>query len=124
MGIFDKVEGMVGKQSGISEEQHNSLVQAAMQMFGSRAGIGSLLGNAQSSGLGSVVQSWIGRSENQPVDSEQTSQIVGQDRIQQLASRVGIPPSIAAMVLSRVLPSVVDRATPEGKVPEEKENAA
>jgi uncharacterized protein YidB (DUF937 family) len=128
MGIFDKVEGALGGQSGmnagVSEEQHNSLMQTAMQMFGNRAGIGSLLGNARSSGLSSIVQSWIGRGENQPVDPEQTTQLVGHDRIQELAGRIGVPPAMASLVLSKILPSVVDRATPEGKVPDENESAA
>ena len=124
MGIFEKMEGAIGGQSGINEQQHNTLLQTAMEMFGNRAGIGSLLGNAQSSGLSSIVQSWIARGENQPVNPEQTSQIVGQDRIQQLASRAGIPAGVATMVLSRILPSVVDKATPEGKVPDEDQTAA
>lgn len=124
MGIFEKMESAVGGQSGINEQQHNTLLQTAMEMFGNRAGIGSLLGNAQSGGLSSIVQSWIARGENQPVNPEQTSQIVGQDRIQQLASRVGIPAGVATMVLSRILPSVVDKATPEGKVPDEDQTAA
>ena len=124
MGIFEKMEGAIGGQSGINEQQHNTLLQTAMEMFGNRAGISSLLGNAQSSGLSSIVQSWIARGENQPVDPEQTSQIVGQDRIQQLASRAGIPAGVATMVLSRILPSVVDKATPEGKVPDEDQTAA
>ncbi len=124
MGIFDKVESAIGGQSGINEEQHNALLQTAMQMFGNRAGIGSLLGNAQSSGLSSIVQSWIARGENQPVNPEQTTQLVGQDRIQQLAARVGIPAGLASTVVSRILPSVVDKATPEGKVPDEDQTAA
>ncbi|HYX54515.1 MAG TPA: YidB family protein [Candidatus Limnocylindrales bacterium] len=124
MGIFDKVENAIGGQTGVNEEQHNTLLQTAMQMFANRGGIGTLLSNAQSSGLSSIVQSWIGRGENQPINAEQTTQLVGQDRLQQLASRVGVPPAIASMVLSRVLPSVVDHATPEGKVPEHDQSAA
>lgn len=124
MGIFDKIESAVAGQAGVNEDQHNNLLQTAMQMFGNRSGIGNLLGNAQSAGLSSVVQSWIGHGENQSIDPAQTMQLVGQDKIQELAARVGVPPAIAGMVLSRILPSVVDKATPEGKVPEQDQSAA
>ena len=122
MGIFDKFENAIGS-SQAGQEQHESLVQHAMQMFGNREAIGSLLGNAQSQGLGHIVQSWISSGTNQPVEPNQVSSIIGQDRLEQLASRVGLPAGVASAVLSRVLPSVVDRLTPNGKLPEEDERA-
>lgn len=120
MGIFDKIEGAVGGGAGanISQEQHESLMQHAMQMFGNRESLNGLVNNAQSHGLGGVVQSWIGNGANQSIDPNQAESLVGQDRIQQLAQRVGIPAGIASMVMAKVLPMVVDRLTPQGKIPQ------
>jgi uncharacterized protein YidB (DUF937 family) len=120
MGMFDKFENAIGGSAQAGQEQHESMMQHAMEMFGNRESIGSLLGNAQSQGLGHIVQSWISNGTNQTIEPNQVSAIVGQDKLQQLASRVGLPSGVASMVLSRVLPSVIDRLTPNGKLPEEK----
>jgi uncharacterized protein YidB (DUF937 family) len=127
MGIFDKIESAVGSSGGegnMNQQQHESLMQHAMQMFGSNQALSGLLGNAQSHGLGGIVQSWISKGENQPIQPNQVENLVGQERLQQLASRAGIPSSIAGIVLSRILPTVVDRLTPQGHIPEKVEQPA
>jgi uncharacterized protein YidB (DUF937 family) len=123
MGIFDKFENAIGGSAQAGQEQHESMMQHAMQMFGNRDAISSLLGNAQSQGLGHIVQSWISSGTNQPIEPNHVSSIIGQDRLEQLASRVGFPTGVASAVLSRVLPSVIDRLTPNGKLPEERATA-
>jgi uncharacterized protein YidB (DUF937 family) len=119
MGIFDKIESAAGANVQASQEQHESMMHHAMQMFGNRAAIGNLLGNAQSQGLGHIVESWISNGNNQPIEPDQVSSVIGEDKLQQLASRIGVPAGVASAVLSRVLPTVIDRLTPNGKLPEE-----
>jgi uncharacterized protein YidB (DUF937 family) len=118
MGILDSVMQSAEKHPEVSQEQHSGLVSAAMQMFGSNAGLSSLINNAQSHGLGGVVQSWIGSGSNQGIAPQQVQQLLGPDRVQELAGRVGIPPGIASAALARVLPALVDRLTPEGRLPQ------
>jgi hypothetical protein len=67
MGIFDAITGMAERHPDVSEEQHSSLLQGAMSMFGNSGGVSRLLNNAQSHGLGGIVQSWIGTGANQPI---------------------------------------------------------
>ena len=118
MSILDTIMGATERHPELSGEQHSSLVQSVMQMVGSRAGVANLLQNGQSQGLGVVVQSWIGNGENQPIDAMQAQGLLGQDRVQQLASRAGVSPMIAGAALSRILPVVVDKLTPHGKLPQ------
>jgi uncharacterized protein YidB (DUF937 family) len=42
---------------------------------------------------------------------------VGQDRITQFANRAGISSGLAGAALARILPVLVDRLTPHGKLP-------
>lgn len=116
MSILDMIMGAAERHPEVSGEQHASLVQSVMQMFGNRAGVSGLLQNAQSQGLGGVVQSWIGNGANQPIDAGQVQGLLGQERIEQLASRAGVSPMIAGAALSRILPIVVDKLTPQGKL--------
>ncbi|HJW98872.1 MAG TPA: YidB family protein, partial [Terriglobales bacterium] len=77
-----------------------------------------LMNSAESQGLGHLVQSWVSTGPNQPIAPQQLESILGQDRISQLASRAGVPPAIASAALSRILPMVVDKLTPQGKLPQ------
>ena len=118
MSIFDNIMGAVKQHSEVNQEQHSNLVQTAMQMFGNHAELSGLLQNAESQGIGHIVQSWISTGTNQPIAPQQVEGLVGQDRINQLANRAGIPPAVASAALSRILPIVVDKLTPQGKLPQ------
>jgi uncharacterized protein YidB (DUF937 family) len=118
MGLMDMISGAVEKHPQVSQEQHATLMQTAMQMFGNHQGVSSLLQNAESQGLGHVVQSWVNTGTNQPVAPGEVENLIGQDRINQLASKVGVSPDIARAAMSRILPVIVDKMTPQGKLPQ------
>lgn len=117
MGIFDDVVSAVSQHSEVNAEQHSSLLQTAMQMFGNHAGLTGLVNNAESQGLGSVVSSWIGTGPNQPIAPDEVTGLLGPERIQEIANRVGLPPGIASAALAHVLPMIVDKVTPGGQMP-------
>ena len=71
----------------------------------------SAVGNGD---LGSVVSSWIGGGENAPIDADGIKNLLGSDKIEEFASKLGIDADTAADALKDVLPNVVDQATPEG----------
>ena len=118
MGLMDMISGAAERHPEVTQEQHLNLMQTAMQMFSNHGGISGLLENAQTHGLGNTVQSWIGTGANQPVSAEQVENLLGQDRIDQLAGRVGISPETAKSALARILPVIVDKATPQGQLPQ------
>ncbi len=118
MGLMDMINSAVEGHPDVSPEQHTNLVQTAMQMFANHGGITGLLNNARSQGLEGAVQSWIGTGANHQVTADQIENLIGQDRLNQLASRVGVSPETARAALSRVLPMIVDHATPQGKMPQ------
>src|SRR5580704_6162926 len=80
-------------------------------------GIGGLLDQFRQKGLGGIVGSWVGPGENQPVTSQEVHQALGPDIIDQLSQRSGIPRDQLLAELSRVLPNLVDKLTPSGRVP-------
>jgi uncharacterized protein YidB (DUF937 family) len=118
MSILDSVMNAVEQHSVVSPQQHSTLVESAMKMLGNHAGLSEVVGNAESQGLGSIVQSWIGNGANQSVEPQQVQGLLGPDRIAQLASRAGIPAGVASVALARILPVLVDKLTPGGKLPQ------
>src|SRR5437762_3860965 len=109
MSIFDTVMGAVQQHSDVNQEQHSNLVQTALQMFGNHAGLSGLINNAQSQGLAQIVQSWVSTGTNQPIDAQRLQALLGQERVNQLANRVGVSPEVANAALTRILPILVDR---------------
>jgi uncharacterized protein YidB (DUF937 family) len=97
---------------------HATLVQEAMGLLNENnsGGLPGLMQQFESQGLGHLVQSWVGPGQNLPVTGAQLQSVLGNDRLQQLAARVGLPPDAAASALAAVLPSLIDRVTPGGSV--------
>ena len=80
-------------------------------------GLGGLMDKLQKGGLGGVVDSWVGSGQNQPVSPSQLGPALGTDIIKTLAQRSGLSEEEVTKQLSQVLPGVVDKLTPAGRLP-------
>ena len=80
-------------------------------------GLGGLVKQFQQKGLGNVVDSWVNRGQNQDISSRQVSDALGSDVVDQLARRTGLSREEVISELAKVLPGVVDRMTPDGRLP-------
>ncbi|GBQ65485.1 hypothetical protein AA103196_1136 [Ameyamaea chiangmaiensis NBRC 103196] len=79
--------------------------------------IQSLVTRAESSGLGDKVRSWIGTGENLPVSPDQIRSILGNQQVQQMVDRTGLPAETLLPALAQFLPQAVDHHTPDGTTP-------
>jgi uncharacterized protein YidB (DUF937 family) len=80
-------------------------------------GLGSLLERLTASGQGNVASSWVGSGPNQPIQPGQLGSALGQTTVSDLARHAGISEQELLNQLSQVLPGVVDKLTPGGRVP-------
>jgi uncharacterized protein YidB (DUF937 family) len=80
-------------------------------------GLGGLLDRLQKGGLGDVANSWVGNDQNQPVPSNKLGPALGSDIIKTLAQRSGLSEEELTKQLSQILPGVVDKLTPAGRLP-------
>jgi uncharacterized protein YidB (DUF937 family) len=81
------------------------------------AGLGGLLERFQQSGHGNVSNSWVGHGQNQPVEPGQLGTVLGPNIIKVLAQKSGLSEEDLTKQLSQILPGVVDKLTPNGRVP-------
>ena len=88
------------------------------------SGLGGLLNQFQQNGQGQLVNSWVGAGPNAPATPSQISQALGPDTVQELAQRTGLPAEQVAMQLSQELPHIIDKLTPDGRLPSHDEAAA
>jgi uncharacterized protein YidB (DUF937 family) len=86
-------------------------------------GLGGLLGQFQKNGLGDVIGSWIGPGQNQPIAPNQLGSALGPAVLTSLAQRTGLSEQDLLSHLSQVLPDVVDKLTPDGRLPTAQEVA-
>jgi uncharacterized protein YidB (DUF937 family) len=85
---------------------------------GGAGGLGDLLDQFRRQGFGTQADSWVGRGANLPVSPDVISQVFGKERMAQIAAEAGVSEEEASAGLSQVLPEVVDRVTPEGRLPD------
>jgi uncharacterized protein YidB (DUF937 family) len=79
-------------------------------------GLGSLVDSFRKSGLGQKADSWVGTGANEPVTAPEVEQGVGGDVIDGLAKQTGLSREELLKRLAAVLPDVVDKMTPAGRV--------
>jgi uncharacterized protein YidB (DUF937 family) len=81
-------------------------------------GLSGLLQRFQQSGHGDVIGSWIGSGPNQAIAPDQLHQALGADAVGNLSRLTGLPQNQLLAELSRVLPGIVDKLTPQGRIPD------
>ena len=91
-----------------------SLLKGVIDKHG---GIQGLTSQFEKQGLGATIKSWIDTGENQPITPDQVHQAVGSDTIKDMAAKLGITPQELSAKLSTMLPSAVDKLTPNGTIP-------
>ena len=80
-------------------------------------GLGGLLDKLQQGGLANVTNSWVGSGQNQAVSPNQVGSALGPNIIKTLAQQSGLSEDELTKQLSQVLPGVVDKLTPNGRLP-------
>ena len=132
MGLLDSVLGSVlggGQQQAGGGGGAGALINIVAGMLansqqqgggvgGSGGGLAGLVEQFQRSGLGDVMNSWISTGQNQSISPDQLGGVLGDDMLGKLTQQTGMNPGDLLGQLSKMLPQMVDQATPEGKIPE------
>jgi len=77
-----------------------------------------LASHFQQGGFEEVFRSWIGPGANQPIERDQLGHALGTERVDQLSRQTGMSRHALLDELARVLPTVIDRLTPQGRLPD------
>lgn len=84
-------------------------------------GLGGLIDKFRNAGQGDTIDSWVGSGQNKPIQPGQLQQTLGNQTISDLARQAGLNEQDLLAQLSTVLPNLVDKLTPQGRVPTEQE---
>src|SRR6185437_6366698 len=117
MGFFDEVAGKA--VSGLSGSS-SAVASTALEMINSQpGGLSGLVQRFREKGLGELVNSWVSTGQNLPVSSDQIRHVLGNDQVEQLATKAGISSDLASSKLAELLPKIVDKLTPDGQIPQQ-----
>ncbi len=86
-------------------------------------GLGELIKDLQASGHGDAARSWVGNGPNQAVAPGDLAKALGADTVDALAQRTGMTRDDLLNGLSQNLPELVDKLTPNGRLPSAEEAA-
>jgi len=119
MDMMDLVKAGIGSLSGTAVSAgQTALLQAALSALGGGGrGLSGLIQAFQDQGLGDVIGSWIGTGQNQPISAGQIQQVLGSQQFARLAAQAGLTPDATGSMLASLLPTVIDRLTPDGQLP-------
>lgn len=117
MSIFDRITGGV---AGSPEAGQTGLLDSVMGVINdpARGGLSGLIQSFREKGLGDTVSSWIGTGDNQAIAPNQIQDVLGNEKVQQIAAKLGVSTENASAGLAGLLPQIIDKLTPNGSVPE------
>lgn len=81
-------------------------------------GLGELMESFRQQGQGDVAESWVGTGPNKPIAPDQLEQAIGPDALATLTQQTGLSREELLSRLSTTLPEVVDKVTPDGRLPD------
>ncbi|MBJ6124830.1 YidB family protein [Microvirga splendida] len=81
-------------------------------------GLGELVENFRQNGQGDVAESWVGTGPNKPIAPDQLEQTIGPEVLATLTQQTGLSREELLSRLSTTLPEVVDKVTPDGRLPD------
>ncbi|MGH6634740.1 MAG: YidB family protein [Gammaproteobacteria bacterium] len=98
----------------------DKLMDAAIKLLDNpqTGGLAGLIQTFRDKGLDDAISSWIGTGENKPVSGEQVQEALDQGQIEEAAQAAGVSREEASSRLASLLPQLIDKLTPDGKLPE------
>jgi uncharacterized protein YidB (DUF937 family) len=112
MGLFDDLTNLV--KGKVSEALQGNLPSAFRDVLnqtplsGLQDQLPGLLEQLQNGGLSEQVKSWLEQGTNMRVSPEQIFSALGEDRVRDIAQRLGLPEDKATELISQYLPKAVD----------------
>ena len=118
MGLLDSVIGVL---SGVrSTSGSGDMLNVVLQMLandGEGIGMEGLVERFKDCGMSSVLDSWVARGSNLPISADDLQRVLGTETVEEIAQQAGLSRRVTADRLSQMLPFVIDKLTPHGRLP-------
>lgn len=103
---------------GDTHGKSNPLLTTVMSLLEQHGGLSGISERFRSNGFGKAIDSWVGPGANLPVDGEDMNTVFGAPMMKDMAEHLGTNQEQATSALATLLPELVDKLTPDGRIPE------
>jgi uncharacterized protein YidB (DUF937 family) len=93
-------------------------MDAICKLFGA-SNLQGMMATLQSKGLGREVKSWVSNGQNTQVTGADIKKAADPAALRAMANEQGMSPDEMCGHIAKILPMVVDEATPDGMVPQQ-----
>lgn len=127
-GILDRIGGMLGGAGsgagpGSSLGGLGGILGGGLTGGALAGGLGDLLGRFNQAGHADVANSWVQHGPNAAISPDQLGDVLDPTEIDELSRHTGLDRGDLLSQLSSALPQVVDKLTPQGRLPSEDEHS-
>jgi uncharacterized protein YidB (DUF937 family) len=81
-----------------------------------QSNMGGIIAAMQGKGLGAIAESWLGDGNNEDISTEQVREVVGNDRISEMASQLNTDEGSLLDGLKDALPQIIDKSSSGGSL--------
>lgn len=114
--ISEVLNGLLGQAQSATGIDFSKYLGPVTELLNSGGGIQGLIDSLQNSSIAEAAQSWISTGANAAVSPSQIAEALP-TAVQDLAAKTGSSVEQASATLSEMLPQLVDKLTPGGKIP-------
>ncbi|MBE9549714.1 MAG: DUF937 domain-containing protein [Proteobacteria bacterium] len=95
----------------IDQDALSSALGSLLSGSDGKLDLGSIVSAMDDKGLGSIAESWLGDGSNSPISMEQIQELLGSDKIAQIASQLNTGEGNLLESLSTMLPQLIDKSS-------------
>ena len=81
-------------------------------------GLRGMVESFKGQGMEDIINSWIGTGKNMPVSPGDILKGLGSDRLRGFSEKAGLPQEEISGRLASILPEIIDKLTPQGRIPD------
>ena len=101
---------------GANSEAITSALGGLMAGKNGNPDLGGLISSMQSKGLGSVASSWLGDGQNEEISANQVRDVVGSDKVANMAEQLHTDEDSLLDGLKEALPQIIDKSSRGGSL--------
>ena len=101
---------------GANSEAITSALDGLMAGKNGNPDLGGLISSMQSKGLGSVASSWLGDGQNEEISADQVRDVVGSDKVANMAEQLHTDEDSLLDGLKEALPQLIDKSSRGGSL--------
>jgi len=102
--------------NGVNSGSVTSVLGSLLSGSDGQANLGGVIAAMQGKGLGSIAESWLGDGDNADISTDQVREVIGNDKITEMASQLNTDEGSLLDGLKDALPQIIDKSSSGGSL--------